>query len=294
MGGAAAGSLRVGVTQWHATADVEANLKIALDLVGRAAADGARLVVLPENGLLLGTNAQMRARPLAEDGPEVTALAEAAAAHGVTVVLGGMKNATPDGVFNSAVVLGPDGRLLGRYDKIHLFDARVGGQSFEASSVEQAGAQPVLLDLGGTLVGLTICYDVRFPELARALALAGAEVLLVPSAFTYLTGRAHWHTLLRARAIENGCYVVAPATVRSPSGAGHDPFETYGHALAVSPWGDVLLDLEERSPAVEVVELDLAAARDVRASLPVLAGTKPVAYRTSPQTISVPILEEQR
>lgn len=292
--GGTAGALRVGVTQWHATTDVEANLETALDLVARAAADRAHLVVLPENGLLLGTNAQMRARPLAEDGPEVTALAGAAAAHGVTVVLGGMKNATADGVFNSAVILGPDGRVTGRYDKIHLFDARIGGQSFEASSVERAGDQPVLLDVAGTLVGLTICYDVRFPELARGLALAGAEVLLVPSAFTYPTGRAHWHTLLRARAIENSCYVVAPATVRSPEGAGHDPFETYGHALVVSPWGELLLDLEERTPAVDVLELDLAAVREARASLPVLAGTKPSAYGTTPRTISVPILEEQR
>ncbi|MGK5112341.1 MULTISPECIES: carbon-nitrogen hydrolase family protein [unclassified Geodermatophilus] len=284
----------MGVTQWHATTDVAANLAVALDLVGRAAADGARLVVLPENGLMLGTNAQMRARLLREDGPEIRALGEAAAAHGVTVVLGGMKNATADGVFNSAIAIGPDGLVAGRYDKIHLFDARVGGQSFEASSVEQAGSEPVLLDVDGTTVGLTICYDVRFPELSRALATAGAEVLLVPAAFTHPTGRAHWHTLLRARAIENGCYVVAPATVRSPEGPGHDAFETYGHALVVSPWGEVLLDLEERTPAVAVVELDLTTVREVRTALPVLAGTKPAAYRTAPRTIAVPILEEQR
>ena len=214
--------------------------------------------------------------------------------HGITVVLGGMKNATLEGVFNSAVVIGPDGTVAGRYDKIHLFDARVGGQSFEASSVEQAGSRPALLDVDGALVGVTICYDVRFPELYRALALAGAEVLLVPSAFTYPTGRAHWHTLLRARAIENGCYVVAPATVRSPDGPERDPFETYGHALVVSPWGEVLLDLEEQTPAVGVVDLDLTAVRETRSALPVLAGTRPHAYATTPSTIAVPILEEQR
>jgi predicted amidohydrolase len=292
--GGTAESLRVGVTQWHATTDVAANLEVALDLVRRAAEDGAQLVVLPENGLMLGTNAQMRAQLLAQDGPEVAALAAEAAEHGVTVVLGGMKNATADGVFNSAVVIGPDGLVAGRYDKIHLFDARVGGQSFEASSVEQAGSQPVLLDVDGALVGLTICYDVRFPELYRALALAGAEVLLVPAAFTHPTGRAHWHTLLRARAIENGCFVVAPATIRSPAGPGHDPFETYGHALVVSPWGEVLLDLEEQTPAVGVVDLDLTAVRETRAALPVLAGTKPGAYATTPRTIAVPILEEHR
>lgn len=286
-------TLRVGLTQWHATDDVDANLATALDLIARAAADDADLVVLPENGLMLGTNTTMREKALTESGPEITALSAAAGEHGVAVVLGGMKNSTPDGVFNSAVVIGADGVLAGRYDKIHLFDARVNGQSFEASTVERAGSHPVLLDLGSTVAGLTICYDLRFPELYRALALAGAEVLLVPAAFLHVTGGAHWHTLLAARAIENGCYVVAPATIRGGPGA-DDAFETYGHALVVSPWGEIITDLREDAPAVQVVELDLAAVEKARATLPVLHGTNPAAYVTEPDLIKVTNHKENR
>lgn len=281
--------LRVGLTQWHATSDIEANLAAALRAVGQAAAAGATLVLLPENGLMLGTNAEMRARAFTEDAPEIGKLAAAAAEHEVTVVLGGMKNATAEGTFNSALVLDPTGTVAGRYDKIHLFDARVDGQAFEASSVERAGSSPVLLALGDALVGLTICYDVRFPELYRALAQHGAEVILVPAAFTHTTGSAHWHTLLRARAIENGCFVVASATIRGADEEerSRDGFTTYGHALAVGPWGEVLADLGEAPAAVEVVELDLDEVAQVRAKLPVLRQGRPAAYAAEPDTVVI-------
>ncbi|MGW6172152.1 nitrilase-related carbon-nitrogen hydrolase [Arthrobacter sp. NPDC055138] len=279
--------MKVGLTQWNATTDVDANLSVAVDLIGKAAAEEAELVVLPENGLMLGTNVQMRERVLSEAAPEVEAVRAAAAEYGTTVILGGMKNATPGGVVNSALVIDPKGQLTGRYDKIHLFDARVNGQSFEASSVERPGTEPVLLDLNGTLIGLTICYDVRFPELHRRLALAGAQILLVPSAFTQSTGEAHWETLLRARAIENGCFVVAPATVRSPQGPGYDAFETYGHAMIVSPWGEVMTDLGVETPAVQVLTLDVGEVNRARASLPVLQGTKPEAYSADPRVLEI-------
>lgn len=282
-------TLRVGLTQWHATSDVEANLATAVRLVDEAASAGVDLVLLPENGLMLGSNATMRQRAFTEDAPEMTTLAKTAADNGVTVVLGGMKNATPDGVFNSALVFGPDGQIAGRYDKIHLFDARVNGQSFEASSVEQAGSRPVLLKVAGATVGMTICYDVRFPELYRALAQAGAEVILVPAAFTHHTGQAHWHTLLGARAIENGCFVVASATIRGKDEQERaaDAFETYGHALAVGPWGETLADLGEEAPVVRVVELELDQVSRARQRLPVLRQAKSEAYAATPATITV-------
>lgn len=282
-------TLRVGLTQWHASTDVEANLAAALGAVREAASGGADLVLLPENGLMLGTNAAMRERAFSEEAPEIKAIADAALEHGVTVVLGGMKNRTPEGTFNSALVLAPDGTIAGRYDKVHLFDARIDGQSFEASTVEQSGERPVLVDVGGVVVGLTICYDVRFPELYRALALAGAEVILVPAAFTHTTGSAHWHTLLRARAIENACYVVASATVRGADekARAQDGFSTYGHALVVGPWGEVLADLGEAAAAVQVVELDLDQVTRVRDKLPVLRQGRPAAYAATPQTIVV-------
>jgi predicted amidohydrolase len=276
--------LRVGLTQWRATLDVERNLATAVGLI--AAADSADLVLLPENGLALGTNAEMREAALSTESPEIEALREAARAAGCAVVLGGFKRVADDGtVFNTALVIGPGGDIAGHYDKIHLFDARVGGQTFKASSVEQAGVSPVLVDVGGVRVGLTICYDVRFPELYRRLALAGAEVLLVPSAFTQTTGEAHWEVLLRARAVENAAFVVASATVRGRDGT--DAWPTYGHAMVVDPWGAVLADLGESQQAVRVVELDLAQVERVREQLPVLRGTRPDAYAAEPKSLQI-------
>ncbi|MGV9745855.1 carbon-nitrogen hydrolase family protein [Rhodococcus zopfii] len=266
--------LAVGLTQWHATADPDTNLATALRLIEEAADGGAALVALPENGLMLGTNAQMREAAFDVDAVPVKELCAAARRHSVVIVLGGMKNRTVDGVYNSALVIDRDGTIAGRYDKLHLFDANIGGQSFEASSVERPGDGPVLIDVDGVRIGLTICYDVRFPELSRELAAAGAEILLVPAAFVRSTGEAHWHTLLRARAIENLAYVVAPATVHSPTPDHVDAFETYGHALVVSPWGEVLVDLGEDPAVVTVVDLNLDAVAAARARLSVLSGRR--------------------
>ncbi|MGV9861062.1 nitrilase-related carbon-nitrogen hydrolase [Rhodococcus koreensis] len=278
--------LRVGLTQWRATRDIAANLEAAEWVIAESASGGADLVLLPENGLMLGTNTEMRAAALRPDGPELSRLGAAAKAAGVPVILGGTKLIRENGaVTNTAVVFGPDGALIGGYDKIHLFDARVGGQSFEASAVESAGTDPVLLEVSGTVVGLTICYDVRFPELYRRLALAGAEVLLVPAAFIQETGRAHWEVLLRARAIENGAFVVASATIVGEDGS--DAFATYGHATAVAPWGEVLADLRETPLGAQVVKLDLEQVASARSRLPVLAGVRDDVYRTRPRTIPV-------
>ncbi|MFG2791003.1 nitrilase-related carbon-nitrogen hydrolase [Streptomyces sp. NPDC048419] len=273
--------LRVGLTQWHATGDPARNTELARTAVARAAADGADLVLLPENGLMLGTGGDMRAHAFTPDSPEITELREAARRAGTVVVLGGMKHRRPDRVTNSALVIGHDGAVLGAYDKIHLFDARIDGRSFEASGVEQAGSEPLLLEVNGVTVGITICYDVRFPELYRSLARAGAEVLLVPAAFTRTTGRAHWDVLLRSRAIENGAFVVASATVHGEQ-PGADAFDTYGHAMAVTPWGEVMADLGEAPFAHRVVELDLAQVAKARAALPVLQQIRTDAYARTP------------
>lgn len=272
-------TLRVGLTQWHATRDVDANVELALRAIRGCAAEEADLVVLPENGLMLGTNSEMREAAFSEGGdPHLERIAAAARDNDVVVVVGGLKNRTDEATFNSALVYDRSGNLAGRYDKIHLFDARVGGQSFEASSVEQAGAEPVIVDVDGVQVGITVCYDVRFPELYRTLALEGAEVILVPAAFTRITGAAHWEVLLRSRAIESAAYVIASATVHG-DGQVPDAFETWGHALAVGPWGEVLADLGEEPYATTVLDLDLDAVSAARDRLPVLRGVRPDAYR---------------
>ncbi len=271
-------TLTVGLTQWHATRDVSANVEKAVRAIRSCAAEDAQLVLLPENGLMLGSNTEMREAAFSEKGdPHLDQIAEAARENDVVVVVGGLKNRTDEGAFNSALVYDASGHLAGRYDKIHLFDARIGDQSFEASSVERAGETPVVVDVDGVCVGLTICYDIRFPELYRSLALAGAEVILVPAAFTRITGGAHWEVLLRSRAIESGAFVVASATVHG-DGEEVDAFETYGHALAVGPWGAVLADLGEEAYATSVMTLDMAEVDAVRARLPVLRGVRPEAY----------------
>jgi predicted amidohydrolase len=277
-------TLRVGLTQWHATREPQANLRHALAAIRGCAADGAELVLLPENGLLLGSNAEMRERAFSSNSREIVQLRRAAAETGTVVVLGGMKHRRSDRVTNSALVIDRNGEPLGAYDKIHLFDARVGGVSFEASGVERAGAEPVLLEVNGVTVGLTICYDVRFPELYRSLARAGAEVILVPAAFTRTTGRAHWEILLRSRAIENGAHVIASATVHGEQ-PGEDAFETYGHAMAVAPWGEILADLGEAQFAHRVLELDLDAVTRARTTLPVLEQSRPDAYHRDPRRL---------
>jgi deaminated glutathione amidase len=275
--------LRVGLTQWRPTRDVAANLAVAVELV-RTAGPGADLVVLPENGLMLGTNAEMRAAAFDLDSPEITALREAARAVSAAVVVGGFKRRTTDGeVFNTALAIDSTGEIAAGYDKIHLFDARIDGQSFEASGVERPGDRPLIITVAGVRIGVTICYDVRFPELYRNLATAGAEVLLVPAAFTHRTGRAHWEVLLRARAIESAAYVVAPATIRGDDGS--DAFETYGHALVVGPWGEVLADLGETAPAWRVLDLPLSEVTRVRDTLPVLRGVRTSASCAAPAII---------
>lgn len=261
-------------------------MTIACDLVRDCADQGADLVVLPENGLHLGTNQEMRDAALSLNSPEFNTLSAAAKAASTAVLMGGFKRITADdSIRNSAALFDARGDLVALYDKIHLFDARINGQSFEASSVEQAGATPVIVEFGDVKIGVTICYDVRFPELYRQLALNGAEVLLIPAAFTQTTGAAHWEPLLRARAIENACYVVASATVRGDDGT--DAFETYGHAMVIDPWGNVVADLQTASPVSQVVELDLDLVQSTRQRLPVLHQVRPHAYAAPPCLVAV-------
>lgn len=268
---------RICLTQWQPDVSIDRNVAIACELVRKSAEAGAELVLLPENSLVLGTNTSMRAAALSLSSPEIGAIGDAAARAGVAVMIGGFKEKSDDGsVRNSAVLFDRNGALRAVYNKIHLFDANIGEQSFEASSVEMAGSEPVIVELGDAVLGVTICYDIRFPQLYRRLAMSGANVFLVPSAFTKTTGAAHWETLLRARAIENGCFVVASATVGSVRGG--TSFETYGHAMVVDPWGRVLTDLDTASPAFQVVPLELGLVEKARSQLPTLKQGRPDVY----------------
>lgn len=280
-------SLRVTLTQWNVAPEISTNLRTALDIIAGAAPDRPDLILLPENGLFIGTNDTMRAAAFTLDSPEIEQLRSATRAASTTVVLGGFKRRAADGrVHNTALVIGPSGDIVGHYDKIHLFNAVVAGQSFEASRVEQEGDQPTILMIGGVKIGLTICYDMRFPELFRSLALSGVSIFLVPSAFTYVTGQAHWEILLRARAIESAAYVVASATVFDTAGR-TEPVKTWGHALAVDPWGKVLADLGTAQRAWQTLDLDVSRAHEVRKSLPVLNNVRLENCRRPPVVLQV-------
>jgi predicted amidohydrolase len=252
-------------------ADVTQNLDRAEALVGEAARRGATIVLLPENFAYLGGDEAGR-RAVAEDlsearGPIARRLAEMARAHGVHVIAGGMpeRSGDPERPYNTIAVASPDGSVRAAYRKIHLFDVDLAERSYRESAAMMAGDEPAVVDLGGVKVGLSICYDLRFPELYRACVAKGAEVLVVPAAFTVTTGKDHWHVLLRARAIESQCYVIAAGQWgKHPGGR-----TTYGKSCIVDPWGEIVAHASEGEGAI-VTAFDRGYLGRVRESLPSL------------------------
>jgi predicted amidohydrolase len=270
-------TLRVSCVQLTSGADKAANLETAERLVDRAAAMGADVVVLPEKWNGIGNREALHA--LAEPltgGESVDALSAWARRHGVAIV-GGSITERRDGrgkLSNTCPVFDSTGALVAAYRKIHLFDVEVGGLVYRESDAEEPGEEPVVVELEGWPVGLTVCYDLRFPELYRVLALEGATLVTVPANFTLFTGRDHWHTLLRARAIENQLYVAAAAQV----GETMPGRPSYGRSLVADPWGIVLVQAAD-GEGVVTAEVDAARLEDVRARLPSLASRRPDAYR---------------
>jgi predicted amidohydrolase len=266
--------LRVGAVQLCSTHDLSANLARCAELTAQAAAEGAQLVVLPECFSFLGRHEGDKlaiAEALDGNGPVMSTLRELATKHGVWILGGG----TPELVrgdnkrtYNTAVTIDPRGELMARYRKIHLFDVEIpGGAVLRESDGTAAGDELVVVDVAGVPIGVSICYDVRFPELYRQLVKdMGAEVLVVPAAFTAHTGAAHWHLLLRARAVEDQAWVVAPAQW----GRHNEKRESYGHSLVVDPWGTIVGERAE-GDGVVVVTLDGAAVDKRRTQMPCLS-----------------------
>ena len=264
--------MKMAVIQMVSTARVGDNLQAARAAVAQAAQQGAELVVLPEYFCLMGlrdTDKRAVQEPWG-DGPIQHAMAEAARAHGLWLVAGTLplQSSDPQRVFNSSLAFSPQGECVVRYDKIHLFRLDNGSEQFDEARTIMHGQQPVAFELPSRdghcwRVGLSVCYDLRFPELYRALQ---ADLLLVPSAFTWGTGQAHWELLLRARAVENLAFVGAPA-----QGGTHDSGRrTWGHSMIIDPWGQVLAQCDD-GPAVVCCELDAAQLAQRRAQLPALA-----------------------
>ncbi len=288
--------MRVAAIQTTAGPDRDANLAAAGDLVGAAAAAGATLVVLPEYFSVAGTPEVLRAGAEPLDGPTMTWAAATAARLGVHLVAGSFPEQTgaPDGrLANTSCLVGPDGTTLAVYRKVHLFDVALRGVTSRESDTIAPGDTAVVAGLGPgaddrgpgpagaggpdtpAVLGLTLCYDLRFPELYRLLALTGATVVAVPAAFTAATGPAHWELLLRARAVEDQVFVIGSAQVGDlPAGMPR----CHGHSMVVDPWGTVLAERTDPTPGVVVADLDFGYLADVRTRLPVLANRQPGAY----------------
>jgi predicted amidohydrolase len=268
--------MRVGAIQLNSGEDVDRNIASADRLVRHAVSLGAELVVLPEKWTVLGKREHMEAGAQTLDGPAIGWAREVAAELGVDLVAGSMFERVPDrdkGA-NTSVHVGPDGEIRSVYRKIHLFDVEIEGAVYAESAAEEPGREVVVTDLaGGVKLGMSVCYDLRFPELYRILALRGAEVLVVPSAFTLPTTRDHWEVLVRARAIENQCFVIAPNQIGKHPGN----LRSGGRSLIVDPWGVVLAGAPDTETAI-VAELDFSILADVRRRLPTLERRRPEAY----------------
>jgi deaminated glutathione amidase len=275
--------VRVAAVQLNSTADVSANLASAERLTRAAAFDGARLIVLPEKWTAMGADADLRAAAQPLDGPAIERARELARELQIDLVAGSILERLEgqEKFANTSVHIDPQGEVRAVYRKLHMFDVEVGGRAYRESELEEAGDEIVCSQASdGTELGLSICYDLRFPELYRILAVRGARVIVVPAAFTLATTRDHWETLLRARAIENQAFVVAANQVGAHPG-GH---RSGGRSMIVDAWGLILAQAPDREGYV-TAELDLERQLEIRAQLPSLANRRPEAYRW-PQAVS--------
>ena len=266
--------MRAAAVQLNSGGDKARNLAAAERLVRAAAADGAELVALPEKWNLLAAGEELVAGAEPLEGPSLSAAREWARALGIHLLAGSIaERRQGEKAANTSVLIGPAGEDLAVYRKIHMFDVDAGGVSYRESEHEQPGSELVTAPVGELIAGLAVCYDLRFPELFRILALRGARVLTLPSAFTTATGRDHWEVLLRARAIENQAFVIAPDQV----GKAPPHFDSFGHSAIVDPWGVVLATAPDEECFV-AADLDLSAQDRVRESLPSLANRRPQSY----------------
>lgn len=267
--------MRIGLIQTCTGIDPARNAADLAAAAGRLAGEGAEMIFTPEMCGLLDRNAErLRANVRSEDDDQtLRALGAVARAHKVPIAIGSLGIATPNGkIANRSFVLGTDGGIVARYDKLHLFDVDLpNGDRYRESASFEPGDHLQLVDLPWGRLGLTICYDVRFPALHAALALGGAQIIAQPAAFTVPTGEAHWHVLLRARAIETGTFIIAAAQAAQHE----DGRETYGHSLVIDPWGRVLLDMGS-SPGEAIVEIDLSQVADAHQRIPNLQHRKPL------------------
>jgi predicted amidohydrolase len=271
-------SFRAAAIQMRSGVDPERNAADLAEYVADAAGKGAAYVQTPEMTGALQRDRKALASVLKGESDDVIVKTAAglAAKHAIHLHIGSTPIARDDGkIANRAFLFGPDGKVLTRYDKIHMFDVDLdNGESWRESAIYAPGSDTVVVDLPFARLGLAICYDVRFPQLFRAQALAGATIISAPAAFTRQTGEAHWHVLQRARAIENGAFMISAAQ----GGAHEDGRETYGHSLIVAPWGEVLAEAAHADPAIIVADIDPVLSAAARAKVPNLKNARPFGF----------------
>ena len=267
--------VRVAALQMRSGTEPEANLDALDALVAEAAAQGAQYALSPEVTVVFAENRESLAQVAGpyENNAALQRVAGMARKHRLFLHLGSLAVALEDGRFaNRSVLFAPDGSVATTYDKIHLFDATLPGvREYRESQTYRGGDKAVVTEAAGFKLGLSICYDVRFAALYRALGDAGAEVISVPAAFTVPTGKAHWEILLRARAIETGCYVIAAAQ----GGTHQNGRSTWGHSMIIDPWGEIVAQIEGDAPGIIVADLDLGKVAEARGKVPALANARP-------------------
>ena len=267
--------MRAALLQITSSDDPVENLGMVRDLMRSAAEDGAGFILTPEvtNCVSASRTHQDSVLRHEEDDPTLAGLRQEAERLGVWLLIGSLalKTHYGDGRFaNRSFLIGPDGEIAARYDKIHMFDVQVNEtETYRESAGYRPGTEAVVADTPFGKVGMSICYDLRFPDLYRKLAHSGADILTIPAAFSPVTGKAHWEPLLRARAIETGCFVLAPAQTGAHAVSRGKPRSTYGHSVAISPWGEVLVDAG-REPGITYVDLDMSLVSDARRRVPSL------------------------
>lgn len=267
--------MRVALVQLNSSDDPHANLTDTIALVQQAVTGGAKFILTPEVTNCVSTSRARQHAVLQHQSDDITlaALSQQAATSGVWLLIGSLalKSNDPDGRFaNRSFLIDPNGDIAATYDKVHMFDVTVSDtESYRESEGYRPGEQSVLASTDIGEIGMTVCYDVRFPHLYRKLAQAGAQIITVPSAFSPVTGAAHWETLLRARAIECGCFILAPAQTGTHASSTKKSRKTYGHSLVVSPWGKVLADVGTE-PGITMVDLNLSDVDGTRSRIPSL------------------------
>jgi len=267
--------LRVGICQMQVNEKKEENIKRASEMIREACSQGAELVVLPEMFTCPYNSELFPEYAEDENGKTITTMKSLAAELGVHLVAGSIPEWTPKGIYNTSFIIGDGGEVVARHRKVHLFDIDVEGEiTFRESDTLIAGSSVTVTETGSTVIGVGICYDMRFPELSRMMALRGAKVLIFPGAFNMTTGPAHWRLLVRSRALDNQCYCVAVSPARNPRAS----YVAYGHSLVTDPWGSVMVDAGI-SECVLTVDLDMEMVEKVRRELPLLRNRRPDVYR---------------